>query len=246
MRIGVLGVGTVGSAVADGFEALSHTVIRYDPNKGYDGNINGSDVIFVCIYDYNDLDNVISIVNKQAKIVVIKTTCPVGLTDELIKSYGDHIVFSPEFLCEKTANEDFLNPDKIIIGTENQDVADLLLELFLPFNSRMLMMKPREAEILKLAINTFYCTKVEYFNEVADLCKDYGVSYSNVRKGLEDDRFIANQHLDVDKDGYRGYGGKCLPKDIRLFLDSWFREGGNLGINIVAVVEMMNRDRIYE
>lgn len=216
-KIGVLGVGTVGGAIADGLSMLDYNVNRYDPDKGYEDDIDGVDILFVCVYDHKQLWSIVKGCHDKARIVVIKTTCPPGTTQGLISGFGDNIVFSPEFLCEATAQEDFLHPDKIVIGTENQDVADYLIEMFLQFNARILVMHPTEAEYLKVAINAFYTMKVEFANELYDRCRDLGLDYEHIRQGMEDDRFIAAQHLDVHHGNYRGAGGKCLPKDIRLY-----------------------------
>jgi len=228
MQVGVVGVGTVGSAVADGFEALGYEVKRYDPDKGYRDGFT-ADVIFICVNDTGDTENVTGAVrdwSPAADVIAIKTTVPPGTTDRLIEDYGNHIIYCPEFLCDKTARNDFLHPDKLIFGTSVLGNAlDKLAKLHRDFTAPIRVRHPVEAEILKLALNTFYAVKVTFANEVADMCEKYGCQYGRVREGMELDRFIHANHLDVDHNGYRGFGGKCLPKDVRMFVDAAAKKG---------------------
>jgi len=92
------------------------------------------------------------------------------------------------------------------------------VEVLQSFSDRFYVMSPAEAEIVKVSINTFYAMKVTYANTVYDLCSTHGADYEQVRRAMESDRFIAPNHLDVKHKGYRGYGGKCLPKDVNIFL----------------------------
>ena len=222
MRIGVVGVGTVGGAVADGFELQGYRVMRYDPGAGYDGLIIDPDIIFICVNDTGDTKNVTDAVrvwHDAADVIAIKTTVPPGTTDRLIEQYGNHIIYCPEFLCDKTALADFLKPDKLIFGTSTLGNAlDKLAKLHKDFDAPIRVMHPVEAEILKLALNTFYAIKVTFANEVNDLCERYECQYDAVQEGMELDRFVHANHLDIDHNGYRGFGGKCLPKDIKMFL----------------------------
>lgn len=216
LPVSVVGYGTVGEAVAEGLKRNGRQVNIYDPEKGHEDPVEG--VVFICIYT-DDMVILESVVEKYAKnpLVIIKTTLVPGTTEKLITKFGNHIVYAPEFLDGCTALEDFLNPDKVVIGMSGA-TSTRLVRMFCGAGGDVLYMKPTEAEILKLSINSFYAVKVEYFNEVADLCERYGANYNAVRVGLELDRYIANQHLDVEKDGYRGFGGKCLPKDLGMFI----------------------------
>ena len=228
MKIGVVGVGTVGAAVADGFESLGYEVLRFDPNKGYNAHFT-ADIIFICVNDTGDTKNVTGAVrdwSAAADVIAVKTTVPPGTTDKLVKQYGDHIIYAPEFLCDKTAHDDFLHPDKLIFGTSIRGTAlDKLATLHKDFAAPIRVMHPVEAEILKLALNTFYAIKVTFANEVADICEKYGCRYEAVREGMELDRFVHANHLDVDHGDYRGFGGKCLPKDIGMFFYAGAKKG---------------------
>jgi len=216
MIIGVCGVGTVGSAVADGFESLGHEILKHDPAKGYAENLLDSDIVFICVYDKNAVEAVVE-EWQLADIIAIKTTLMPGTTDKLINKYGKHIVYVPEFLTEKTSKKDFRNPDKIVYG--GRAVPTMLKKLHEPFGEPLIM-SPTEAEILKLSLNAHHAIKVTFANEVYDLCEKYGADYENVRKGLGADRYVCETHLDVLQDGFRGFGGKCLPKDTDMFIRS--------------------------
>ncbi len=225
MKIGVVGVGAVGSATARTFEILGHEVSRCDLGKGYDEDPTG-DVIFVCIWDSGDMTNVCKVVDQwqdSCHVMAIKTTLLPGITDHLIHMYGNHICFCPEFLTEATAQADSMEPDKIIIGAVG--TKPLLDELFDPFCCDKTYMSPVEAEILKLALNAHHALKVTFANEIADICERYSADYAAVREGMEQDRYVTPHHLDIDHGGYRGYGGKCLPKDTQMLINAALAQG---------------------
>jgi UDPglucose 6-dehydrogenase len=137
-----------------------------------------------------------------------------GTTDRLAEKFSlERIAFQPEFLSADTALEDFAHQGYAVIGTRSGTVCGQLARLLSPFANRFMVMEPTEAEILKLAQNSFYALKVTFANEIADLCEQYGVRYEPVRDALYASPFIAGNHLDVGHKGYRGYGGACLPKD---------------------------------
>lgn len=222
MRVGVVGVGVVGSALADNLEAHGHEVMRWDPDKGYRDLVRGSQVIFVCVYDEGDMKLLEHVVSQYVGLgahVVIKTTCLPGTTERLSEKYGP-LTYCPEFLDADTAHEDFARQGYVVLGSTDIHAIGALMDLMEPFANRFLVMAPTEAEILKLAQNTFYALKVTFANEVADLCEAHGARYGPVRDGLYSARYIAPNHLDVDHKGYRGFGGACLPKDTKMFRDA--------------------------
>jgi len=226
MRVGVVGVGTVGAAVADNLERYNE-VARWDPDKGYRDAIRGSDIIFICVYDTGNMELVTSVVQQYASLgapLVIKTTLRPGTTDDLEERFGAEMAFCPEFLSADTAHEDFEHQGYAVIGTRSTRALALLRELLTPFASRFLVMEPVQAEILKLAQNAFYAIKVIFANEIADICEVWGNDYEPVRDALYMSPFIGHNHLDVDHKGYRGFGGACLPKDTTML--SW--EGSRL------------------
>jgi len=237
VKIGIVGVGVVGSTTAHTFEVHGHDVRRCDPHQGYDEDPT-ADVIFVCVWDQGDMSNVCKVVDlwqDSCSVMVIKTTLMPGTTDRLIRKHGDHICFCPEFLTEATARADSMEPDKIVIGSSIPQ--PLLDELFDPFCCDKTYVSPTEAELLKLATNSFYAIKVGFANELYEICELYGADYEAVREGMEQDRHIAPNHLDVHHAGYRGFGGKCLPKDIAMLLRSAWAKDAEVGIMEAAVNE---------
>lgn len=218
MFVGIVGFGTVGSAAFHTFTRLGHRCYIVDPLKGYYSDLQNCDVIFVCVYDADGVERVVEEWRTAATVLAIKTTLRPGMTDRLVERYGRHIVYCPEFLTERTAMEDFARPDKVIFGAPRFGSAlSLLAKLHEPLGEP-LVMRPVEAEILKLALNAHHALKVEYANEIYDICQLYGADYRAVREGLEKDRYVSASHLDVWQDDERGYGGKCLPKDTEMLV----------------------------
>lgn len=151
--------------------------------------------------------------------VVIKSTIAPGTTDLLQAAYPDiAIAVNPEFLTEATAWEDFSNPVFQILGLTPQS-APIAEELFwlLPPAPVTRAIGAREAETLKHALNSFFATKVIFFNQVYDACRILGADYEAVRALMVRHPWVGDSHSAVWHKGYRGFGGKCLPKDIRAF-----------------------------
>ena len=164
------------------------------------------------------------------KIVVIKSTVPPGTTEVFQRSYPEHkFLFNPEFLTERQAWEDFIKPDRQIVGftSSSIDAAHLVLSLLpkAPFMSpwgvgtyHPMKITATEAEIIKYAGNIFFSRKVNFANLVAILARKVGADYEQVRAGVAADFRIGDSHLDVLHGGYQGFGGYCLPKDLDGFI----------------------------
>ncbi len=164
------------------------------------------------------------------KIIVNKSTVPVGTADkvrkeireELIKRGLEHIEFdvvsNPEFLKEGNAVQDFMRPDRIIVGTDNVRTAALFKELYDPFirttNNPILIMDNKSAELSKYAANAFLATKVSFINELAILCDKVGADISLVREGMGTDERIGPRFLLAGP----GFGGSCFPKDLQALI----------------------------
>jgi UDPglucose 6-dehydrogenase len=148
----------------------------------------------------------------------------------------------PEFLRERTAREDAENPDKVVIGTKNKKSFKLLKDLFKQFakKNKCLMMKPVEAELLKVALNTLYTVKVVFGNELYDICSKYDADYYKIFEGFKNDRYIKPMHLDPLFDNYRGASGKCLPKDIGFLVQAATDKGVWPAVMMVADSENKN------
>ena len=227
MNLGVVGCGVIGESLAGLLEDMGHFIQRYDPAKGLNDNISSCDIVFLCVptlanLKFEDIKIAIAYTNLKNKngIIVIRSTLMPGMTDEFAKEYDREFVYLPEFLRERTALEDEIKPNKIIVGTENKETFKLFETIFEPIIDikKILMMKPVEAELVKVALNSLYTTKVVFANELYDICKAYGADYYRLFEAFKLDKYINAMHLDPLFDGYRGAGGKCLPKDLKFLI----------------------------
>lgn len=162
------------------------------------------------------------------KVVLDKSTVPVGTADkvrgvmaETLKSRGVDIPFdvvsNPEFLKEGAAVADCKRPERIVVGTDNDEVVDLLRELYEPFNrnhDRMILMDIRSAELTKYAANCMLATKISFMNEIANLAEHLGADIEKVRQGIGSDSRIGYHFIYAGC----GYGGSCFPKDVQALI----------------------------
>jgi len=227
MNLGIVGCGVVGGSLANLLEDLGYTVKRYDPAKKLTDNISTCDIVFICVptkadLQFEDIKEAVSYVNLKNKkgIIAIRSTLMPGMTDEFAKEYNREFVYLPEFLRERTALEDEIKPNKIVVGTEKMETFELFKKLFEPIidTKKILMMKPVEAELVKVGLNSLYTVKVVFGNELYDICQKYGADYYKLFEAFKLDKYINPMHLDPLFDGYRGAGGKCLPKDLKFLI----------------------------
>jgi len=196
-----------------------------------------------------DLSHVFSVVKKIAdakngyKIIVLKSTVPVGTADrvqELLqsKSKGEFdVVSNPEFLKEGAAVDDFMRPDRIVVGTDNVRVAEIMKELYRPFvrtGKPIIIMDNRSAELTKYAANAMLATRISFINEIANLCEHLGANVNSVREGIGSDERIGFPFLFPGV----GYGGSCFPKDVKA-LASMARER-KYRMQILEAVDAVN------
>jgi UDPglucose 6-dehydrogenase len=152
------------------------------------------------------------------KIVVIKSTVPVGtnraLAERLAKANpAIDVVSNPEFLKEGAAVDDFMKPDRVVVGVRRSEVAEVMHELYSPFlrtERPFLVMSPESAEMTKYVANAMLATKISFINEMANLCEGLGADINDVRRGIGHDARIGFQFLFPGA----GYGGSCFPKDV--------------------------------
>lgn len=179
----------------------------------------------------------------EYRILVTKSTVPVGthkIVSELVASKTEiafDYVSNPEFLKEGSAVDDFLKPDRVIIGTTNPAVMELMKFLYAPFmrkSSRILFMDPASAEMAKYAANTMLATRISFMNELSALCEKYGADIECVRSGMGSDSRIGNAFLFAGV----GYGGSCFPKDVRALIYMGRRKG--LRMSIAESVQQAN------
>ncbi|MFZ0887820.1 MAG: UDP-glucose/GDP-mannose dehydrogenase family protein [Candidatus Binataceae bacterium] len=156
-------------------------------------------------------------------VIVIKSTVPVGTNDrvrEVVARVANHrvdVCSCPEFLKEGSAIEDFMRPDRVVIGSTSEQATAILRELHAPFvrtDNPILVMDPRSAELTKYACNAMLAMRVSFVNEIANLCESVGAEINDVRRGLATDRRIGSQFLFPGA----GYGGSCFPKDVQALI----------------------------
>ncbi len=180
------------------------------------------------------------------KIVVDKSTVPVGTAEEVraaIRSQTTHpfdVVSNPEFLKEGDAIQDFMKPDRVVIGTDKASVAEVMRELYAPFvrtDKPILVMDIPSAEMTKYAANALLATKISFMNEISRVCERVGADVTMVRKGIGSDSRIGPHFLFPGL----GYGGSCFPKDVQAII----RTGADHGVpmEILSAVESVNQSQ---
>jgi len=180
---------------------------------------------------------------KGYKVVVNKSTVPVGTADKvreaIAKNYKGEfdVVSNPEFLREGVAVEDFMKPDRVVIGTKSEQAKKVMTELYAPFvrqGNPLIFMDERSSELTKYAANSFLATKISFMNEIAQLCERMGADVDMVRRGIGSDDRIGKRFLFPGI----GYGGSCFPKDVQALVKS--SNEVNYDFEILKAVEKVN------
>ena len=242
MNIGVIGYGFVGRATGEGFVSNpKNKVFWYDKFKESPNTleevVKKSDFVFVCVptpifEDYSGMDMgiVIGVVDQVAeilsssakatedKVLIIKSTSLPGTAKKLAIKYPKiNFIMNPEFLTQKNANHDFLNPSRTVIGAESKDVTLKVIKIYktiLSKNQPYVVTDTTSAEVIKYMSNLMLASKVLLANEFYELSKKVGANYLDVQKAVESDPRIGT-HLGVPgPDGDMGFGGACFPKDM--------------------------------
>ncbi len=251
MTIGIIGQGYVGTAIKLGFQD-HYKVLTYDKfdlakstHSKISDLVSETNIIFVCVPTpmrkdgtcYTGIvEEVIREINETANghIVVIKSTIPPGTTDRINSEYTHStVIFNPEFLTERSANFDFINQTRYILGGDKVDVdkvADLYFQRFM--NRNMIKTDSTTAELIKYMNNTFFATKVSIMNEFKVLSDKIGTNWEDALHGFASDGRIGDSHLHVPgPDGKLGYGGTCFPKDVNALLT--FAEENDVELNTI-------------
>jgi UDPglucose 6-dehydrogenase len=182
-------------------------------------------------------------------VVVDKSTVPVGTADlvtqriqkalDLRKSdLTFAVVSNPEFLKEGAAIKDFMHPDRVVVGADNNDAMSLMRNLYAPFtitNDRFIAMDVRSAEMTKYAANAMLATKISFINEIANICEKVGADVNHVRTGIGSDKRIGYQFIYPGC----GYGGSCFPKDVQALINIANNHGYNS--ELISSVERVNK-----
>jgi UDPglucose 6-dehydrogenase len=208
---------------------------------GADGSADLSAILKVA----NDLGKII----KEYKVIIDKSTVPVGTAEKVRKAIVANcksdfdVVSNPEFLREGLAVEDFMKPDRVIIGTSSERAKKILTDLYAPFvrqGNPLVFMDERSAELTKYAANSFLATKISFMNEIAILCERLGADVDMVRRGLGSDDRIGKRFLFPGI----GYGGSCFPKDVKALVQSANEVEYNFNI-LKAVMHVNEKQKIY-
>lgn len=183
---------------------------------------------------------------KDYKIIIDKSTVPVGTAEKVAAAVSKHaqvefdVVSNPEFLREGFAVDDFLKPDRVVIGTSSERARGVLEELYKPYvrqGNPILFMDEKSAELTKYAANAFLATKITFMNEIANFCEKVGADVDAVRVGIGSDTRIGKRFLFPGI----GYGGSCFPKDVQALAKSGKEEG--YGFKILDSVMEVNQDQ---
>jgi UDPglucose 6-dehydrogenase len=219
--------------------------------------VKNADIVFIAVgtpskpdgsadlsYIYSAVEEISSCINRNA-VLVIKSTIPVGTTTAikrflLEKDVDIDVAFNPEFLKEGAAVEDFMHPDRVIIGVESKKAKKALTQVYRPlyvFNIPIVFTNPETAELSKYASNAFLAMKVTFINEMADLCESCGADGHDVALALGLDKRIGDKFLQAGP----GYGGSCFPKDISALADFAHKNGVDLSLVKETIKSNNNR-----
>ncbi len=232
IKVGVIGNGFVGEAISFAFSLISEMYV-YDIDESRCLNdiesVHNCDFVFVCVPTpmmedgSQDLSYVESAFERATNkpIYILKSTVLPGTTDSLSKQYPNFkIIFSPEFLTERTAKLDILTQSRIILGGElylTEKAKILFNQRFK--NKNIIQTNSKTAELTKYMNNTFFATKVSVMNEFKLLSNKIGANWEDALRGFAADGRIGDSHLNVPgHDGKLGYGGTCFPKDVNALL----------------------------
>jgi len=233
----------------------NHTEERLSFTTDLPAAVKASEIVFIAVGTPQgddgaaDLQHVLGValevgraINKYT-VVVDKSTVPVGTARKVHAVIAEQttqpfsVVSNPEFLKQGAAIEDFMKPDRVVIGAEDRDSAEVMREVYGPFTrtgAPILMMDTASAELSKYAANAILATRISFMNEIANVCERVGADVDQVRKAIGADRRIGTSFLFPGA----GYGGSCFPKDVKALLKSSADKGYDF--KILSAVETVN------
>ncbi len=217
--------------------------------------VEASEIVFIAVgtpADENgsaDLQHVLSVAEtigghmNNPKIVITKSTVPVGTADRVRETIAEgtsekfYVCSNPEFLKEGAAVDDFMKPDRVVVGTDSPDVVEKMSELYAPFvrtGNPLIFMDIRSAEVTKYAANAMLATRISFMNQIAELCERVGADVTNVRRGIGTDPRIGRHFLFPGP----GYGGSCFPKDVRALIQT--ADENSVSLDVLKAVQKVN------
>ncbi|MSR05589.1 MAG: UDP-glucose/GDP-mannose dehydrogenase family protein [Gemmatimonadetes bacterium] len=218
-------------------------------------SVEASEIVFIAVGTppdedgSADLQHVLSVARtigdhmNRPKTVITKSTVPVGTAQKVRDAIASrtkqafHVCSNPEFLKEGAAVDDFMKPDRVVVGVDSDEAAQVLAELYAPFvrtGNPLIFMDIPSAELTKYAANAMLATRVSFMNQVAELCEHVGADVDLVRKGIGSDARIGPAFLFPGP----GYGGSCFPKDVRALIRT--ADGFGLSLDVLKSVEAVN------
>lgn len=240
--VGIIGLGTVGLACKFGFEKLGHTVVHYDIKDGSKlKDVLSTSIVFISVptdqledgtCDVSVVEDTIQRLRKHkyGGIIVIKSTVEPGTTSRLRERYGMNICFVPEFLRERCATSDFVENHLLLaIGCEDKKTFKFIKKLHGNYPKQIVRMGLTEAEMVKYYSNIFNAMRVIFANEFYETCQAVDASYNDVKAAFIKMGTVPDQYLDVNEN-FRGYGGVCLPKDVKAIVRLQEKHNVNAGL----------------
>jgi UDPglucose 6-dehydrogenase len=254
MKIGIIGLGIIGSACQYGFEKLGHQVVVHDIKLDTKiEDVLDTEIVFICVPTLSmpdgscdtsivesciiDLDHL-----NYEGIIVIKSTVTPTTTEKLINNTGMQICFVPEFLRERCAIVDFTeNHTLLAVGTYDEDIYNKVVECHGKYPTYCVKMTPTEAELLKYYSNVYNSMKVIFANEMYEVAKACGADYTAIKEAFVKRGTTVDLYLDVN-DNFRGFGGMCLPKDTAA-LAAFVKE---LGLDMKLFETIVNENKKFK
>ena len=227
--------------LAAGVEDAEIVFLALPTPPGEDGSADLKYILGVA----NDLGKLL----KSYKVIVDKSTVPVGTAEKVRKAIAANysgefdVVSNPEFLREGVAVDDFMKPDRVVIGASSDRARKLMGELYAPFvrqGNPVIFMDEKSAELTKYAANSFLATKISFMNEIAQLCERLGADVDMVRRGIGSDERIGKRFLFPGI----GYGGSCFPKDVQALIKSAEEVSYNFAI-LKSVEEVNEKQKLH-
>lgn len=255
MNIGVIGKGTVGSAVYEGLKHIGHNVSFYDPKYPESSleDVLDTACLFVAVptdqapngdCDTSIVESVIDVLNQNsyAGLIALKSTIVPGTTEKLISQYPDlRICNVLEFLRAKTALADFVyNQDIMMVGSNKEEDFELMKEVHGKLPKQSVLVSPTEAEIVKYFNNVHHAMNITFANITYEVCEKLGANYQNVYDTITKRDCFNPSYLDCNAN-LRGYGGHCLPKDT----SAWNNLIKKLGLDFTLIQSVLDDNEKY-